>query len=616
MTYPQYSDHVDAYPHPAGIAMPPEEDRTQIVRRIWAVIRRNAWILALFIVLGVAGAWGVSMLMPTKYTSTASVFVSVDSDGSISDAYQSTKFAEQRMQSYAQLVSGDVLAEQVIKDLNLDMTPRDLTKELEATVVQDTVVMEISATDTDAAQAQKIASDAVKVLSNQADQLEARTDNNDNNGNSRSRSSSNQQSTTAPRISLINSPEKATQPSSPKMAMNLILGGVLGFLVACMLVALRFFLDRSVRSSEELERRTGLPKLGSVPVIPEAQRTKPLDFNDDRVRPAEAFRELRVNLRFVNVDNPPRVISVTSARIADGKSMTSLNLAGALAADGDTVCLVDADMRRSKMTTYFGGAIHSSVGLSTALAGDADVADVLQETEIAGLDVLAAGVTPPNPGELLGSQAFHHILDELQERYDWVIVDTPPILPVTDGALVATTVDAVIVAVRYGKRNYDDVTRTLASLRAVHAPIIGTVLTAVPQKSDEGRYVGSYSRYESESEHKAAAVAAAPASSATSAGSTTSVGDEEKTEKDKSGQDDAGLNKADVDEQKDVDEVSTSEDDATEDSTSTDEDATSTDVDENTSEDTAEAEANGNDPVEDTVDDDTEEAKKGDEKDD
>lgn len=579
MTYPQYSDHADAYPHPAGVAMPPEEDRTQIVRRIWAVVRRNAWILALFTVLGVAGAWGVSMLMPTKYTSTASVFVSVDSDGSISDAYQSTQFAEQRMQSYAQLVSGDVLAEQVIKDLNLDMTPRDLTKELEATVVQDTVVMEISATDTDAAQAQRIASDAVKVLSNQAEQLEARTDNNDNKGNSKSRSSSNQQSTTAPGISLINSPEKATQPSSPKMAMNLILGGVLGFLVACILVALRFFLDRSVRSSEELVRRTGLPKLGRVPVIPEAQRTKPLDFNDDRVRSAEAFRELRVNLRFVNVDNPPRVISVTSARIADGKSMTSLNLAGALAADGDTVCLVDADMRRSKMTTYFGGAIHSSVGLSTALAGDADVADVLQETEITGLDVLAAGVTPPNPGELLGSQAFRHILDELRERYDWVIVDTPPILPVTDGALVATTVDAVIVAVRYGKRNYDDVTRTLASLRAVHAPIIGTVLTGVPQKSDEGRYVGSYSRYESESEHKAVAAAAAPASSATSGSSTTSVGDEEKAEKDKSGQDDAGLNKADVAEQQDVDEVSTSEDDAAKDATSGDEDEDTVDDD-------------------------------------
>ena len=579
MTYPQYSDHADAYPHPAGVAMPPEEDRTQIVRRIWAVVRRNAWILALFTVLGVAGAWGVSMLMPTKYTSTASVFVSVDSDGSISDAYQSTQFAEQRMQSYAQLVSGDVLAEQVIKDLNLDMTPRDLTKELEATVVQDTVVMEISATDTDAAQAQRIASDAVKVLSNQAEQLEARTDNNDNKGNSKSRSSSNQQSTTAPRISLINSPEKATQPSSPKMAMNLILGGVLGFLVACILVALRFFLDRSVRSSEELVRRTGLPKLGRVPVIPEAQRTKPLDFNDDRVRSAEAFRELRVNLHFVNVDNPPRVISVTSARIADGKSMTSLNLAGALAADGDTVCLVDADMRRSKMTTYFGGAIHSSVGLSTALAGDADVADVLQETEITGLDVLAAGVTPPNPGELLGSQAFRHILDELRERYDWVIVDTPPILPVTDGALVATTVDAVIVAVRYGKRNYDDVTRTLASLRAVHAPIIGTVLTGVPQKSDEGRYVGSYSRYESESEHKAVAAAAAPASSATSGSSTTSVGDEEKAEKDKSGQDDAGLNKADVAEQQDVDEVSTSEDDAAKDATSGDEDEDTVDDD-------------------------------------
>ena len=579
MTYPQYSDHADAYPHPAGVAMPPEEDRTQIVRRIWAVVRRNAWILALFTVLGVAGAWGVSMLMPTKYTSTASVFVSVDSDGSISDAYQSTQFAEQRMQSYAQLVSGDVLSEQVIKDLNLDMTPRDLTKELEATVVQDTVVMEISATDTDAAQAQRIASDAVKVLSNQAEQLEARTDNNDNKGNSKSRSSSNQQSTTAPRISLINSPEKATQPSSPKMAMNLILGGVLGFLVACILVALRFFLDRSVRSSEELVRRTGLPKLGRVPVIPEAQRTKPLDFNDDRVRSAEAFRELRVNLRFVNVDNPPRVISVTSARIADGKSMTSLNLAGALAADGDTVCLVDADMRRSKMTTYFGGAIHSSVGLSTALAGDADVADVLQETEITGLDVLAAGVTPPNPGELLGSQAFRHILDELRERYDWVIVDTPPILPVTDGALVATTVDAVIVAVRYGKRNYDDVTRTLASLRAVHAPIIGTVLTGVPQKSDEGRYVGSYSRYESESEHKAVAAAAAPASSATSGSSTTSVGDEEKAEKDKSGQDDAGLNKADVAEQQDVDEVSTSEDDAAKDATSGDEDEDTVDDD-------------------------------------
>ena len=157
-----------------------------------------------------------------------------------------------------------------------------------------------------------------------------------------------------------------------------------------------------------------------------------------------------------------------------------------------------------------------------------------------------------------------------------MIVDTPPILPVTDGALVATTVDAVIVAVRYGKRNYDDVTRTLASLRAVHAPIIGTVLTAVPQKSDEGRYVGSYSRYESGSDHKAAA----PASS------TTSVGDKDTSEKVKSGQNESVQEKVDQDDA----DLNKAEDD-------TAGDATSADVDE----DTTEVEANGSDTVEDTT---------------
>lgn len=465
------------------------QDWTEIVRRAWTVFRHNVWIIAVLLVLGIAGGWGVSMLMPTKYTSTASVFVSVDTDGSIAGAVQSTQFAEQRMQSYAQLVSGDVLAKQVVDDLHLDMAPRELSKELKATVVKDTVIMEISATDGNADRALDIASAAVKVLSKQAGKLEVQVT------DSGSRGSSTKQQTTAPRVSLINSPEKATKPSSPKLLMNVILGGMLGFFIGCVLVALRFFLDRSIRSSEELERRTGLPKLGGVPVVPEEQRSRVLDFNDERVRAAEAFRELRVNLKYINVDNPPRVISVTSARSGDGKSTTSINLASALAADGDSVCLVDADMRRSILKKYFGDTIHSSVGLSTVLAGDAYVADVLQGTGTEGFDILAAGQVPPNPGELLSSHAFRHILDELREGYDWVIVDTPPVLAVTDGTLVATAVDAVILAVRYGKRTYDDVARMLASLRAVRAPIIGTVLTAVPQNSIEGRYVGSYSAY-------------------------------------------------------------------------------------------------------------------------
>jgi capsular exopolysaccharide synthesis family protein len=189
---------------------------------------------------------------------------------------------------------------------------------------------------------------------------------------------------------------------------------------------------------------------------------------------------MRTTLQFVDVDQPPRVIVITSALASEGKTTTACNLAIALAQSSLRVCLVEADMRRPNASTLMG--IDGSIGLSNVVAGQIDLADALMPWHRGLLTILPAGTTPPDPTRLLGSKNMAAVLAHLRAEFDFVIIDAPPILPVSDAAVLARSTDGAVLVARYGKTRREQLTSAIADLEAVKARLIGTALTMVPAR--------------------------------------------------------------------------------------------------------------------------------------
>jgi receptor protein-tyrosine kinase len=267
------------------------------------------------------------------------------------------------------------------------------------------------------------------------------------------------------------------------------LGVVLGGLLGVGLALFRDRLDNTVKNQETAEQVTGTSVVGYIPLDKKLQGAPVLSFDTDNSGTAEAFRKLRTNLQFLAVDNPPRMIVVTSGSPSEGKTTTSLNIALALAESEHSVVLVDGDLRRPRLAKYLN--VTGAVGFSTALFGGAPLDEVLQKTEFPRLTVLTAGTIPPNPSELLGSVAARKILDELRNRFDYVIIDSPPLLAVTDGLILAAQADGALVVVRAGQTKRDQLTHAIGMLNDVGATILGTVLTLIPSRGG-GAYSYNY----------------------------------------------------------------------------------------------------------------------------
>jgi non-specific protein-tyrosine kinase len=251
-------------------------------------------------------------------------------------------------------------------------------------------------------------------------------------------------------------------------------------------------LDTSVKSLRQLREAAGAPNLGSIahdPAVPK----RPLTVHEDPQSPrAEAFRQLRTNLQFVDVDTPRKVIIVTSSLPAEGKTTTVTNLAIALALAGSRVLLIDADLRRPKVADLLG--IDKTAGLTSVLSGRATADQVIQPWGGGMFDVLASGPLPPNPSELLASEHMKSMLSELREQYDVVLIDTPPLLPVTDAAAVAPATDGAILVCRFKRTTTAQVGAATGALAAVTAPLLATIFTMVPDKHPAKYRYDSYYR--------------------------------------------------------------------------------------------------------------------------
>ena len=439
-------------------------------------ILRNHWIaVTAFVLVAAVAALGWSSLQPKVYQASSSGFVTSGTGGDAGLASLDDTLSKSRAASYVVLAKDRATASLVIDDLGLDSSPEALVGQIDAAQRPDTVIVEITARASTPQEAQELADAWVGALAERVRELE------------RGQGSGGQQGM---RIEVSQSAQLPTAPVSPNVPRNVLLGAVLGGLLGLAYAVVRSLLDRRIRSAEEVERQTGVAVVGSVPDVGKADGLFVATTTGTVALAAEGVRRLRTNLSYMDVDNPPRAIVVTSPKQGDGKSTVAANLAAAIAHSGQAVTLVDADLRRPSIATALG--LDDTVGLTDVLTGRVSLADAAQQhPDVAGLTVLTAGRRPPNPSEIVGSQAMRALVKELSSD-GMVIIDAPPLLPVTDAAVLANAADGAFVVVSAGRTLDAELATALSHLRTVNARALGVILNRVSKRTVGASNYGHY----------------------------------------------------------------------------------------------------------------------------
>jgi capsular exopolysaccharide synthesis family protein len=470
------------------------------------VLRTHFAGIILITLLGALVAWGWTFTQTKVYSADSSGIVSLASSANdVGTVSVGDSLAKSKATTYVALGGSRTVAQLVIDSLSLKTTPEALVSHVTVTNTKDTPTINVTATASTPEGAKNLADAWITGLATQITQLQTG-------------STGDAAGSAAITLVPIESAVVPTSPIFPNVRLSIALGALIGLILGLVYAVIRNLLDRRIRSVDTIERLFKLAVIGTLP------RDKGLD-DENRIVPdsgavgfgegskeghralSEALRELRTNLQFMNVDNPPRIIVVTSPMPNDGKSTVTANLAVTLAAAGQKVVVVDGDLRKPSVTTAFG--IVPGVGITDLLIGKAEIQDVLQPWGATGnLLVLGAGSIPPNPSELLGSQGMNILLHELS-RDAIVLVDAPPLLPVTDGAILAARTDGAIVVVSAGKTTVDELEKALANISKTSGKTLGVILNRVPTKGSLGRgygyYYGSYYG-EKTSKHKTKAL--------------------------------------------------------------------------------------------------------------
>jgi capsular exopolysaccharide synthesis family protein len=439
---------------------------TKLLRSRWITVGVTTLVLVL-------GAVAYNVLTTPLYQASTRLFVSTAAGSSVSDMYQGNLFSQQRVISYAELLDGETLAQRTIDKLGLNLSAQALQKNIKATAKPNTVLIDVAVLDKSPVRARDIANTLSEEFVAMVRELET------------------PQEGAAPdaRVVIEQRASIPDHPVIPKTARNIAIGFALGILLGIGLAVLRDLLDNTVKERETLQEIAGAALVGTVPLDKERRKQPAIAFDVDRSAIAEAFRKLRTNLQFLEVDNPPRVILITSSMPHEGKSTTALNIALALAEAEHEVVLVDGDMRRPTVHKHLD--LVEQVGFSTVLRGGASLSEALQKTRYPRLTVLTAGTIPPNPSELLGSQAAKKLLTEMRAQFDYVIVDSSPLLAVTDAAILAAGADGVLIMARFGQTTRDQLAHAVRNIRDVGATILGAVFTMTPTRGS-GSYRYNY----------------------------------------------------------------------------------------------------------------------------
>jgi len=519
------------------------------LRDLVDVARRWAWLMVLAAAVAAAGSWVGTRFMPVTYASESALYIGrqvTDPAPGGMDMYTSQQLAVR----YAGMATRQVVLEGVVEALGLgeDFDWRRLRSMIQVSPVPGHQIIQIRALDTDPDRARVLAAtvadqmiarspteqqrskaaddqfiqkrlaalrsnieEATLEIDRLGDQLETETS---------ARGIAELQSRSAGLAEKIDAweeryaqlrlayegsdveqmtiiePASPGEPVGPNVGMNVLLAAAIGFGLALVAVLGLEYLDDTLKTPEDAERRIGLPGLASIDALPNlAHRSEALvTVTRPRSPVAEAYRILRTNLQFTLLDTARPAVVVTSANPGEGKSTTAANLAVTMAQAGKRTILVDADLRRPAIHRFFG--LTNNIGLTSLMLDDQlDVDAVMHPVDgIDNLWLVTSGPLPPNPAEMMHSARARAVIDALKEAGDVVIFDTPPVLVVADGAITSTMADATLLVVDSGTTRADHARRALAALAKVGVRPVGAVVNKLDRRL-VGRYDAYYGRY-------------------------------------------------------------------------------------------------------------------------
>jgi polysaccharide biosynthesis transport protein len=298
-------------------------------------------------------------------------------------------------------------------------------------------------------------------------------------------------------------PARAAVLVSPRLKVNVAVATMLALMLGIGLAFLLDYLDRSIKSADDVERAIGAPLLGVIPVVSEVrghdaggQRERDLYvYANPASRAAECCRSIRTNILFSAADRPMRTITISSPRPREGKTTTTIYMGTTMAQSGQRVLLVDTDLRRPRLHKSLG--VSKNRGLTNLILGDATIDDVIKSTDIPNLFVLPCGPQPPNPAELLLTNRFQQVLAELEQRFERILLDSPPVLAVTDAVVLSRLSSGVMLVAQAGKTQLDDLSAAARQFQDVDASILGVILNDMDISSRRygGYYYYAYGNY-------------------------------------------------------------------------------------------------------------------------
>jgi succinoglycan biosynthesis transport protein ExoP len=309
---------------------------------------------------------------------------------------------------------------------------------------------------------------------------------------------------TASNIQVLDKAEVPKKPDKPSKTKNIMLSIIVGLLGGVGIAFFTDYLDRTIKTPEDVEKRVSLPPLGLVPSYTDNKENLPVEciaHLDGRSPISEAYRSIRTFLLLSTGGRPPRVIMVTSAAGSEGKTTTAINTAISLTKSDVKAVVIDADMRKSRLHNIFG--LDNTTGLSTFLSGNAEFGDgLIKTTDIQNLDIITSGPIPPNPAELLGSYRLGELVQNLYPLYNFIVIDAPPVLGIADPLIISPHTDGVIMVLKSGGTNKEAAQEARRLLMSVNAKILGVVLNSIDQSSMRYSHYYNYYRYYYSNENK------------------------------------------------------------------------------------------------------------------
>lgn len=420
-------------------------------------LRKRWWLIAGIALLLAAGGFVNAKTTTPMYASSASSYVTLSQAGSISELAQGSTYTQNLMESFALLATTPTVLDPVIDELDLDTTSTRLANTLTASVPLNSFVIEVRATSADAQEAAAVADGVATELATVVQRLAP---------NSADGGASVRLETVAPAV-------VPNYPYEPNTRLEVMIWGAGGVVLGVLAALVWALADTRVRRVGDIEAAAGIPVLGSIP-----KYRKPTRRAASRPEVGEAFRRVRVNLAFLDADRDLNAIVITSPSAGEGKTTAAIALARALAEVQSRVLLIDCDLRKPTVAEQTGTL--ADAGLTNILVGQATIEEMVQPS--ADLDILTSGPVPPNPSQLVEGLAMEELISAACESYDYVVIDSPPVLPVVDASVLARRVGGALIVARAGRTTRQKLGQAAQSLRAaIDAEAVGGIFVGTHQ---------------------------------------------------------------------------------------------------------------------------------------